>query len=208
MKDQESYEEFRLPDDVHRWGNTLYENWKINHMKAFQYISRSESPFVKSPEPIQRYCGDNFNQINKLLRTGHTDINIPDIPIIIHTLVYAIYTAPRLDKNLIVYRQVCEEMINDLERETKKGLPYHEKGFLSTSLLKSSCLKECGDQPYMLKIYVPSGTPAIYVNSVTFKCEEELLFPPDQYLLARGNSYKDASNKTIYEVEMLNYCLF
>ena len=77
---------------------------------------------------------------------------------------------------------------------------------MSTSLVKTSCVENCGNHPYLLKIYVDKDIPihAIYTNVIRYHNENELLLPPEIYLKMAAYPYKDEeSGKEIYEVKVI-----
>lgn len=45
--------------------------------------------------------------------------------------------APRVPNNIVAYRLVCDDFIRSLIENNKKEMPTIEKGFISTSLVKS-----------------------------------------------------------------------
>ena len=59
--------------------------------------------------------------------------------------------------------------------------------------------------PNLLKIYVPKDTFGIYVNTITFRNEYEMLIAPNYYLRLVEYPYKDhATEKTIYECKLFS----
>ena len=94
--------------------------------------------------------------------------------------------------------------------KAKDSLPYHEKGFMSTCLLKEYCATNCGNHKYMLKMYVDNQTPihAIFANLIRRRAEEELLLPPGLYMRMIDYPYFDEeTSKTIFEVHTFSLFL-
>ena len=75
---------------------------------------------------------------------------------------------------LVLYRGVTNENYNNMVRDAKemKGIDLYEKGFLSTSILKGHEIAYKPVDGKRLRIYIPSGTQALYLGNV-FSNEEE-----------------------------------
>lgn len=157
---REEYREFKSEEEAEQWGQEKYKNWTENYKKIFH--------------------------INEILRRGETENITSNRMIYISTLTMAIFSAPIIDETVVLYRQVPEEMIQEMISLNKENdcCPYEEKGFMSTSMVKSCCAKKCGDHKCILKMYVDNRTPihAIYANLIRKRDEEELLLPPGLFL--------------------------
>lgn len=207
IKDKESYLEFNDFESAEKWGEQIYGDWAKKYTHCMQaaenYIDNSLLTI-----PVDDYCGYGYKNINKFLRTGE-DNNKHFYRELSHILSLTLCAAPRIPCNLILYRLVDDNFINSLIYHNKPNLqtPIKEKGFMSTSLLKSITKT---NEPYtgrknLLKIFAQKGTVGIYVNCIASRNEAEILLPPNMYLGLVEYPYKDKeSDKIIYECELFN----
>lgn len=210
-----SYHEFQTHEEAEAWGIKKYSDWARIHKEIFNGTSKyDKDSILRISDPVDAYLGYDFKRINSYLRgddvftTDSTDknfISTQECALIsrIENLILAIHSAPVLDKKIILYRQVPEETIHNILSTPS----YCERGFMSTSLVKTSCVENCGNSPYLLKIYVENRVPihAIYANVIRYRDENELLLQPDLSIRMAGYPYKDAeSGKEIYEVKVFN----
>lgn len=100
--------------------------------------------------------------------------------------------APRIPENIVVYRYVNEECINELLYSTKfnESKQFYERGFMSTSLLKKIA-KDAPDNSVLLKLYVNKATVGAYVNSVVGRNEYEMLLQNNLFLRICKKPYWD-----------------
>ncbi|MBE6062577.1 MAG: hypothetical protein E7207_03260 [Clostridium butyricum] len=178
------------------------------YAQQYKIIMESAKKVIKAPcidSSIECYCGYNYEQINEYLRFDKKNdlyiyMEMADI------LAILLSMAPRIPENIVVYRLVCDEFINQLIANNRDGIPLLEKGFISTSLLKDIIKSEESYSRYknLLKIYVKKGTIGIYVNEITTRAEEEILLYPNGYfkLLRKPYQYKD---KNVYECELFYF---
>lgn len=208
ISDKKAYREFLTADEATDWGDTCYKNWATSYKRVFSLAKK----FVKGSlvdAPIECYCGYSFRQINQFLRHDidnefNTYKELADI------LAIALCSAPRISLNLVVYRLVSDEFIRALIAQNKndRPQPIQEKGFMSTSLLKDivNSKEAYSSEKNLLKIYVDEKSIGLYVNSVTSRSEQEILFPPNGYLALIEYPYHDVScGKTIYECRLINF---
>ena len=99
--------------------------------------------------------------------------------------VHEINSHPILD-DIVVYRYVTKPLISCMlewggSKSLKKNAILIDKGFFSTTL----SLEAVSEQPYatlknrsLFTVYVPKGTPAVYVDLVSDMNEQEILFAP------------------------------
>lgn len=211
IQSPESYHEFQCKEDVESWGRKIYSSWAKTHQSIYACTQQyTVGSVLHAIDPVGMYLGNGYNAINQYLRGGEEE----DIPIRIHThisnLIIAISSAPVIDQKLILYRQVPKEMLDAMISINKEMHPYQEKGFMSTSLLKTCCANYCGNSPYMLKIYVNNSNPihAIYADIINERDEAELLLPPDLCMKMINYPYQDENTgKIIYEVELFRTCI-
>ncbi len=201
--DKLSYREFRDANESNKWGNKIYEQWAENYKSTSEKVKSVAAPSC-CEIPIEGYCGYNYLSTNNNLRTPNVKENNEEH----YVLIREICSAPLIPENIVVYRLVCDEVIETLTTiRDDKPYTYEEKGFMSTSLLKS--IVESDEQytkhKNMLKIYVSKNTIGVYVNVITKRSEEEVLFVPGMRIGLINKPYKDKTiGKTIYECVMLN----
>lgn len=208
INNKKDYREFLTADEATDWGNSYYSDWAASYKKVF---SRSKN-FIKGSlidAPIECYCGYSFRQINQFLRYN-SDSEFNTYRELADILAIALCSAPRIPFKLVVYRLVCDEFIKELIAQNRKSRPYpvQELGFMSTGLLKDivNSQEAYSSERNLLKIYVDEKSIGLYVNSVTPRNEQEILFPPKSYLALIEYPYHDAScGKTIYECQLMNF---
>lgn len=203
--EKSAYYEFKSKEEAESWGKANYSEWAITHKNIFWEIEfyQQGSRRLYVEDPVKWYLGNGFYNINKYLRTGKSDDFAVNLPILISNLMVSVFSAPVIEQKIILYRQVPAEMINEMIKNNKESFPYREKGFMSTSMLKTVCAENCGNSPYMLKLYVDDVPPihAIYANETYGRDEVELLLQPDLCMQMAEYPYKDTcSGKIIYEV--------
>lgn len=191
------YIEFRECAAAEDWGKKYYDKWSKQYKQNMQIANK----VIKTPcidASVECYCGYNYKEINDYLRFGLEKDNL--YKEMSDVLAITLTMAPRVPNNIIVYRLVCDEFINELIKNNKKGIPTQEKGFISTSLTKDiiNSQEYYSEQKNMLKIYVQANTVGIYVNGVTKRHENELLLYPDGYFRLLKKPYEE-NNKKIYE---------
>jgi hypothetical protein len=161
-----------------------------------------------SSSSIESYCGYPYREINKYLRFD-IDIESNLYRELSHILTIVLCSAPRIPENIVVYRLVCDGFIEDLIKNNKdtRCTPTQEKGFLSTSLTPSiiNSSESYAIHKNLLKIYVPEDSIGIYVNAVTVRSEQEILFAPNGYLGLASYPYEDkTAEKTVYECKLIH----
>lgn len=208
VESKETYLEFHNKEEAQTWGLKHYKNWSDEYKRVMQ-MSTSAMKCSMCDMPIECYCGYSYQQINEFLRyekdnSNHTYRELADI------LSVVLCSAPRIPNNLVLYRMVNDEFINMLIKKNKEAIPIQEKGFMSTSLLKSIANET---EPYashnnLMRIFVPKGTIGVYVNAVTSRSEEEMLLFPNMYLGLASYPHKDKdTGKMLFECQLIKmYC--
>ncbi|MDE5553386.1 MAG: hypothetical protein K2I67_02455 [Malacoplasma sp.] len=201
--DKLSYREFSDSNESSEWGNKIYKQWAENYKSTSEKVKSVDAPPC-CEIPFESYCGNNYLSTNSNLR----DSNVNETNEEHYVLFREICSAPVIPENIVVYRLVCDEVIERLTtiRDDKPYI-YEEKGFMSTSLLKSIVKsdEQYTEHKNMLKIYVSKNTIGVYVNVITKRSEEEILFVSGMRLGLINKPYNDkAIGKTIYECVMLN----
>ena len=201
--DKSSYIEFQSPDESMEWGNKFYAEWGSTYLATSKKMNGLELG-AYCEAPIECFCGYGYLSENENLR-GNKDVKY--CTGLTNVLIREICSAPAIPENIVVYRLVCDDVIQELTTiRNDKPYTYYEKGFMSTSLLKSIVDSE---EPYslhknLLKIYIDKNTIGVYVNAVTRRSEEEILFLPRMSLGLISKPYKDKEiGKIIYECVLL-----
>lgn len=208
IENKETYREFKTMQEAEKWGMKYYKDWA----DAYQNTMRQAKSTVKDPlfdATIECYCGYMYKTINNYLRNEIDNENnfyreMTDIMTIV------LCSAPRIPENIVLYRLVDNEFVNELIERNKetKHTPIKENGFMSTSLLKDIVYVDESYACYnnLLKIYVESGTMGVYVNAITRRREEEILLFSGMYLGLANYPYRDESiSKMVYECKLFNF---
>ena len=210
---KEDYYEFTNVEEAEKWGFDKFKKWTDVYKNVIHMTSQyKEDSILHIQDPADLYFGYTYRELNEFLRTGEKIDISPSHQRIISNLVMAIYSAPIIGKKIVLYRQVSRKMIKEMiaNNRIKDSLPYHEKGFMSTCLLKECCATNCGNHKYMLKMYVDDQTPihAIFANLIRRRAEEELLLQPGLYMRMIDYPYLDEeTGKTIIEVHTFSMFL-
>ena len=208
LEDKSSYISFNSSDEASKWGHLTYDNWSKEYKKASfmaQQIMNGHSSLPFSS--LECYCGYLYGGINSYLRSTPDVYDISMSRELANNLVFVLSSAPRIPNNIIVYRMVCDEFMNYLIDQNKKGFFAIEKGFMSSSMLEPVSSQ---DEPYalhnnILKIHVPQKTVGVYVNSVTRRSEQEILIVPNRYIAMIDYPKKHPTGKLITECKLVNW---
>lgn len=206
IDNKEKYLEFKNQEEARAWGIKNYKHWADKYKQVMQ-MSNMVIKGCLYKNPLECYCGYSYRQINEFLRydkdnKSHTYRELADI------LSMVLCSAPSVPQDLVLYRMVNDEFVNRLIENNKNTppAPIQEKGFMSTSLLKSVTNQ---NEPYakeknLLKIFVPKNTIGVYVNAVTSRSEEEMLLLPNMYLGLVSYPYNDKeTKKLVFECELI-----
>lgn len=184
---------------------------------AAQYGAAHWSAWAKSlPDPdlaaLRIYKADDkdesYKQINRVLRREAAGQEVPEQ---YHYLVDQI--VPQIDRALaqtstpepiMVYRALDFPELNDvIARGEWEGYVFREPAYMSTAMHKAGAEAFLEDAPVIMRLHVPAGTPAAYLDldKIQVKGEYELL-------ITRGTRYritdvKSAGKKMEVEAELL-----
>ena len=179
------YCEFLDIESVEKWVNNLYGQWYDNLIKM-QSILEATAPFQGSfcsylngnVTMVEAYAGSAYENINRVLRGEETEDNHFNKSLA-SKLALEILLAPKLDKNIIVYRFINKETFEKIKNEITNSGSYIEKGFLSTTLLIDKIDKRFeyyNNHNFILKIYVNKDSIGVYnFFNLTLK-EYEMIF--------------------------------
>lgn len=208
-----SYKEFTSIEDAKYFGKKYFGSWlKEFHAKGnrrnsyelseLEYEELKEKYGVDYAKKIQRgnrvyaafsyYCGGNLGlAINQICRFGSNEFGFKkeDLEWIIHIMDNE-FNYHEIKENIIVYRSLSYSDLLAAQKVNKicKGDLIVDKGFMGTGLVKSKLLEE-HNYDTVVKILVPAGTHAIYLDFISNRVnEQELLF-------SRGTLLRVLSNK-------------
>ncbi|MGN1141098.1 MAG: ADP-ribosyltransferase [Oliverpabstia sp.] len=207
---REDFHEFESAKEAEIWGQEKYKAWSETYKNIFHMTTQyKEGTPLHVVDPADMYFGFKYHEINEILRTDKTNNYTPDLPFYISNLIMAVFSAPIIGEKIVLYRHVSKKMVQEMvsRNKDKNCLPYEEKGFMSTSMVKACCAKNCGNHDYILKMYVEDRAPihAIYANLIRQRTEKELLLPPGLYIRMAGYPYHDEeTGKTIIEVQLFS----
>lgn len=196
------YREFNSKASAEQWGDDIYGDWITKYKSLMQKVKHLDKMSPYSKQPVEAFCGYGFSQLNSYLRDTNY-VNDSSLQAFADVLQLAIYSAPSIPENIVVYRLVCDKVIEDLLTKTNT-YTYYERGFLSASLYEKFYHNQ--NEHYvshknLLKIYVNKGTHAIFASGIDYRSECEMLFLPGITLALIKKPYKK-SGKTIYECFM------
>lgn len=202
-----AYYEFNTKQEASTWGNDYYGEWALSYKEKVeekQWIDEIEV----YDDPIRCYAGYTAREINEYLRTGHKEFTPScDLKKMINSLMKALYEAPRIPSDIVVYRLVPKIFVKELLENNKKSKPIQEKAFMSTSLLTNIVKDENEYSSYkdMLKIYVNAGSIGVYIDGIENRGENEILFAPGMFLELVKYPYRDKTTKImVYECRIIN----
>lgn len=176
------YKSFSL-EEASDWGRENYGNW-LTELQNQDY-----SPQTPAEEFFRYYTQGAHNFFNNLARYDKIDTfdfsNSFFKKEMFDDSIHEINSHPIPD-DIVVYRYVPKPLISRMlewggSKSLKKNAILIDKGFFSTTLF----LEAVSEQPYAndkkrfsFTVYVPKGTPAVYVDLVSDMNEQEMLFAP------------------------------
>lgn len=211
MYEEGMYKEIKTREEAVQFQKEKYGEYCERHKKRKAIMDGSLYKYKVSvlSYAIEGYTGNSFLSINKYLRDSNENerekcyycLNAQ-----IDRINEIIYWAPPIDEDIIVYRGVDENGIENIMKMVNECGSYREKAFLSTSLRLDTVLKEIptGKYKYILKIYVPKGTPALGTDGIEDRMEEEILFPVERTLRYIRKEMNWKIKKIIYVFELQN----
>ncbi|MCL2864210.1 MAG: ADP-ribosyltransferase [Lachnospiraceae bacterium] len=226
----EDYRCFNSHEDATRLGQMDYEEWGN---KCYEFLKKVENKTWEHERPsicaIQRYCGNEFQYINRYLREGKkkelrngvlktTDEYHRKLDKLIQQMKFLLRYAPSLSENIVVYKKVSEAHINALIEKNKLNEPLKDKAFMSTSLYLvkdkrcSISLHYKGDN--VLKIYVSKGTNGVYPYALNknwgFGCNSEseseyLISPETEIIMIKYPYWDNKLERRIFECKLVQH---
>lgn len=176
------YREYAVPHDF----STLYSQWSKD-------INDSSDNRLKA---LELYCGSVSQVINNYLRGIYKKCAYQDV---LQTMQSLLQSSPCLPNNTILYRAIPHYVLEHMISAMKNCGIFQEKGFLSTSLNLNGIAHIqpdlMGEIRFVLKIYVPKGVHAVYVDDIKASSmgrgELEVILPRDSIIQISRIPYKD-----------------
>lgn len=166
---------------IQKWGKRHYSKW-------ISSLSKQEKA------AIENYTGEGSNSyrtINTNLRTG-IPLNVHDAELV--NSIHSALSRASLPHDVQVYRALDENGIRELalycnQGNIEEGASLQDSAFMSCSLLANNSFNTDRSNNYILRLAVPEGVHAAYVNKVSsFSVEQELLIDKDHCLYITGVS--------------------
>lgn len=141
--DDNDYLKFKTIQEADAWGKVVYgkygEEYKGISALLRKHVERTRTNWYKiSADSIGMYCGNEFKQINSLMR-GISNENA-DYNIKINNILFSMYRTPVLEQKMILYRVVSQKIISEIMERDKEKSDFLENGFMSTAL-SYECIK-------------------------------------------------------------------
>lgn len=167
-----NYQKFKKTYTIDAWYNK-FKNF-------FPSYNSTDKDLI---DAITYYTGSLNNIINNHLRHHKQidNIHLPYLEAMITKL-----PSFHIPVNIIVYRYISKSLLKEMVTSSslRKGTILQDKGFMSTTLLKSSVkhYREGRNQNILLIISVPSGTKGTYVSHLSTLSEYEIILAPNTKL--------------------------
>lgn len=200
---RDSWENTEISDAEMEYFIESYKKWSEKHKKLFKDAGVFYKGECSMADPLEIYGGYASEQINDFLRGKITQCAWTGL---INTIRLSILSAPRISRNILVYRWVPTFVVNEML--SSKTKTYIEQGFLSTSLRPLERELYLKGKYQLLRIQIPAGTPAAYIDLIVNRNEKELLFLDGCGLGYDGKAYYKPLRRPIYDVYYKNYPLF
>lgn len=213
------YTEFETKEECRRWGIEHYGEWSKVYNQANQVwdnlwgkhhgITEFDLWLAEFYQAIKFYCGYGYKEINNFMRKNENK-QLQLCGMMAAIIQMNICSTPLIKENIVTYRLVSDDFIEQIKTNQKNKEPTIDKGFLSTSFLKEYIIKDeldYGHHKNMLKLYLNSFAYGIYIPSVVMnrEDEQEMLFDSDAYIDPIRTPYRDLQSGKIIHECMLSY---
>ncbi len=168
-------------EEALEWGRKHYSDWLINMQ------NKDNKPATPLEEFFRYYTQGPNVRINSIARSGNYLTNTN------HSFSRQMFIDSiaeiknhKLSENIVVYRYIPRALIkamlkNGGSSHMREGACLIDNGYMSTTL----CPEAVEGQPYanssdryLFTIYVPKGTPCVFVDLISDMQEREMLFAP------------------------------
>lgn len=190
--DYKSFKRF-TPETAEVWGRKNYGNW-LPELQNQNY-----EPQVPAEKFFRHYTQGVHNFFNNITRNHDIDTyNFNGTGFTREMFDYSVYeiNCHPIPNGIVVYRFIHKLLIRHMlewgnSKSLKRNSILLDKGFLSTTL--STEAVENRDyanlrERSLFTIYVPKGTPCVYVDLVSDMHEQEMLFAPGIRLKVIGKN--------------------
>ena len=182
-----SYKSFG-DEEATEWGKKYYDDW-LPELQNQEYnpVTPAEKFFRWYTQGVDYV----FNRILRYSSISEYDFNNSGFSKEMFYGSVAEINKRSLCENIVVYRYVSKNILSSMKKWSnvsfiRKNTILTDKGYFSTTL----CLDSVKGRQYatlkqhtLFKIYVPKGTPCVYVDLVADMGENELLFAPNIWLI-------------------------
>jgi hypothetical protein len=220
---KELYNEFRefiSLEDALNFGMKYFSEWlkdfqvegkfrRIYKLGDIEYLTIKEEKGQEYAEQIKReclvyeafsyYCGGNYGlAINELCRYGHSNYQFKKE--ILESLIQVIdneINKYEIRENIIAYRTFCYKDFLRAQKTNRINIDdiITDQGFMGVGLVKEKLLEE-HDYDTVMKVYIPVGSQAIYIDLISNRLnEQELLFKKGTRLKVLSNKKSIFGNK-------------
>lgn len=173
---QNQYTKFKSSDDVDLW----YEKYK----SYFPSDNDSDKDFL---EAIYFYTASTNILVNNALRYDMSILEGDIMQSIFERMIEKLPTY-HIPNNIIVYRYISKGLLEEMcpSYPPKTGMVIHDKGFMSTTLIRESLdthRQADISLKILLEISVPAGTSGTYVGHLkNMLAEYEVILSPNTQL--------------------------
>jgi len=202
MVDKSSYKIFDS-DAALEWGMLHYGDWLLEMQNQDNQPQNAIEMFFRN------YTQGIHFITNQILRSG-VDIEKHCINSMVKPeMIYGAISEIKLHlapENIIVYRYISKDIVQRMLKWNnllcfKKGGIVFDKAFLSTTLTPETVQSRNYSHGYskLLKIFVPKGTPCLYLDLISDMGENEMLFLPKTKLRILSSSFLSKTVECIIE---------
>lgn len=176
--------------------------YELNDIECFidkgeitqEYLEKIEQE-CRIYKTFSYYCGGNYGlAINEVCRKGYTNFsfNKETVRAMIEIMDNEI-SKFEVHENIVAYRSLTYADLLSVQKKekVKKGDIIVDQGFMGVGLVKEQLLKE-HDYDTIMKVYIPIGSQAIYLDLISRRSNEQEL------LLKRGTRLMVLSNKASF----------
>lgn len=189
---KKSYRKFQNKEEAAEWGKEHYGYWLPNLQDQANDAQTPAETFFRS------YTRGIHSTYSGILReTGIDKYDFTDSPNLKYEILEGVEEINKnlLTENILVYRYIYPIVLNEMKKwsnvkSIKRNSILTDKGFFSTTLSLNSVTERGYAQnknSFIFKIYVPRGTPCVYVGLIAGMNENEILFAPDIKLKVLAN---------------------
>ena len=156
-------------EEALEWGRKHYSDWLINMQ------NQDNKPATPLEEFFRYYTQGAHVRFNSTTRRGNYLTNTN------HSFSRQMFIDSiaeiknhKLSENIVVYRYIPRTLM-------RKGTCLVDNGYMSTTLCPEAVKKQPYanlSERYLFTIYVPQGTPCVFVDLISDMQEREMLFAP------------------------------